>query len=118
MIVVRGETYDFQLVPRKENSAYEYENHPSITFRGRPANSIEKKNYRIQQGVNGNTDSVYVICSNLPNEIKPGDRITFVGKVWTVNSVGYYYEDNRVVNNSIMSNEYLMERCPKGLNLQ
>lgn len=118
MIVVRGETYLFERLKRKENSPYEWEDAPDITFFGRPANQMERRTYRIQQGVNGGTDSVFVICSNLPSDVKVKDKIRFMGKVWTVESVGYYFDSNRVVNANIMSEEYLIARSPKGINIQ
>ena len=118
MITTRGETYELQLFRRVENSAYEFEDKPSAYFYGRPANQMEKREYRIMQGVNGDSTSIYVLCSNLPKDIKIKDRVYFLGKVWSVESVGYYYENNRVVNGKVFSNEYLIERSPKGLNLQ
>ena len=118
MLTVGNERWEFKVYPRKENTPYEWESTPKIVFKGRPANQIEKKQYRVQQGVNGNTDSVYVISSNLPSEIKVKDKVVFMGKEWTVMSVGYYFDQSRVVNPGLMNDQYLMERCPKGLNLQ
>lgn len=118
MLTSRGESYVLKRYKRVENSSFQYENAPDIEFKGRPANTVEKKNYRIMKGVHGNTDSVYVLCSNLPADIKPSDQIFFMGKMWLVESVGYYYDSSRVVNAGIMSDEYLMERSPKGITLQ
>lgn len=118
MLVTQGETYRFERYPRIPNSPYEFDDVPDIYFKGRPANQVEVKSYRIQQGVNGSTDSVFVYCSNLPSEIRPEDRIKFMGKIWTVKSIGYYYDSTRVVNNGVMSEDYLASRCPKGMNLQ
>ena len=71
MIAVRGESFQLKLFKRKQNSPYEWEEAPAYIFFGRPANSKEKKNYRIQQGVMGNAEGLYLICSNLPVDIKP-----------------------------------------------
>ena len=117
MIVARGETYQFQRIKRKEDSPYEYEDYPDLTFYGRPASQAEKKTYRIQQGVNGNNDSVFVLSSNLP-ELNIGDKIIFLGKIWSVMSIGYYFTENLVLNGKLFSPEYISNRCPKGVNLQ
>lgn len=118
MIVARGETYRLDRYPRLEDSPYEFEKVPDISFFGRPASNVEKRNYRIQQGVDGNSESVYVVCTNLPSNVKPKDRIMFLGKFWSVQSIGFYYEENKVLNGKVFSNDYLVARCPKGLNLQ
>lgn len=114
----RGETYHLELYKRLENSAYEWNPVPLLTFKGRPANTMEIKNYRIQQGTHGNTDSIYVLASNLPADVKPNDKVVFLGKEWQVMSTGYYFDNSRVVNAGIFSDEYLIKNCPKGLNLQ
>lgn len=118
MIVARGETYELARFPRVENSPYEYEDAPDIVFFGRPANTLEKKVYRIQQGVNGNSDSIMVYATNLPAEIKPNDKIRFMGKEWSVASIGYYFDSNRIVTARIFDDDYLFKRSPKGLVLQ
>lgn len=118
MIVVGNERYIYKVFKRVPNSPYEWEKECSITFRGRPANQLEKKQYRIQQGVNGSSDSIFIISSNIPEGIKEKDKIVFLGKEWTVISIGYYFDSDRIVNPNIMSDEYIERRCPKGLNLQ
>ena len=118
MIPARGENYELKLWKRKENSAYEWEEAPALIFYGRPASKIERKKYRIQKGVLGATDSTYVVCTNLPETIKEGDRIDFLGKEWKVESVGYFFDENLIVNPRIMSDEYIAKRCPKGMTLQ
>lgn len=116
--VTSNERYIFTLYKRKENSPYEWSDVPSCTFKGRPASQFERKVYRIQQGVNGGTDSIFVVCSNLPDNVKEKDKIVYLGKEWTVQSVGYYFDEARFVNPSIMSEEYIAKKCPKGMNLQ
>lgn len=118
MIPARGENYKCEVYKRKENSAYEWEDAPSIVFYGRPASKIEKRKYRIQKGVNGNSDSTMIYCSNLPFNLNPGDRVDFLGKQWKVESTGYYFDENLVVNPRILSDEYIQNRCPKGVSLQ
>ena len=91
---------------------------PDITFFGRPASPQERKNYRIQAGVHGSNESIYIVASNLPSEVKVDDKITFNGDEKTVESIGYFLEDSRIVNNHVMSNKYIIDRCPKGLTLR
>jgi len=118
MIPTNNENFELKLYRRKDNSPYEYEDTHYCTFKGRPASQIEKKQYRIQKGVNGSTDSVFVVVSNLPTDVKDGDHVTFIGKVWTVQSVGYYFDQSRIINASCLSENQIIDRCPKGLNLQ
>lgn len=118
MIAARGENYEMKLWKLKENSAFEWADAPSLIFYGRPAGKIERSKYRVQKGVVGGSDSCYVVCSNLPDEVKEGDRIDFIGKQWKVESIGYFMEENLIVNPRIMSNEYIAKRCPKGMTLQ
>ena len=118
MITVGNERFTFKVIKRVPNSSYEYEKKVSIVFRGTPANQIEVKLYRIQQGVNGNTDSIFVVSSNLPDTLKPQDKVEFMGKIWTVMSTGYYFDNSRFVNPGSFSDEYIAARCPKGINLQ
>lgn len=115
MLPVQGESHLLERIPRKPNSPYEWETTPDISFFGRPANSSEKKQYRIQQGVHGDQESVYIVASNLPKDINPEDRIRFNGSIYSVQSVGYFFNDSRIVNNHIMSSEYIISKCPKGL---
>jgi len=117
-IPTNNEHYLLNLTKRKPNSKYEYEDAPCCTFRGRPASQVEKKNYRVMKGVNGNTDSTFVYVSNLPNTVDVGDQVNFMGKIWQVLSIGYYFDAARFVNPSCLSEEQIMARCPKGLNLQ
>lgn len=110
-----NENIEFKVTPRKENSNYEYDKDKSYTFKGRLANTREKKLYRLQQGVNTNSDSVYIYATNLPNGIRPGDQVQFLGQIQTIKSVGFYYDVNGIVNESLFSDEYIEAQCPKGL---
>ena len=117
MIVVHGETYKIELAKRVENSPYEYEEN-YISFMCRPANQMEKRNYRVQQGVNGDNLSVFIISSNLPDDINVGDKVRFLGKEWVVASIGYYFDATRLTNAKIMSDDYILSHAPRGINIQ
>lgn len=117
MIPTADEKYVLKLYRRIKNS-YEWESQPCLTFKGKPASQAEVKNYRVQKGVNGNTDSIFVKATNLPLEVNVEDRIEFLGKFWTVKSVGYYFDSALFVNPSVFSEEKIIARCPKGINLQ
>lgn len=118
MIPTNNEKYELKLIKRKENSAYEYEKAPCCTFKGRPANQIEKKNFRIIKGVNGGTDSTFVYATNLPEVVNVNDQVIFLDKVWTIMSVGYYFDAALFVNPSCLNEEQIIKRCPKGINIQ
>lgn len=118
MIPTNDEKFILEVVRRKENSPYEYEVVVEYRFKGRPASQIEKKEYRIQKGVNGNTDSTFIYASNLPKELNIGDKVRFLGKIWTIQSIGYYFDAARFVNPSCLREEQIIARCPKGINIQ
>lgn len=112
------ETYEIKLYKRvRGNSAYVYENAPILVFRARPATQMETKLYRITKGVNSSTNGITLYCSNLPNEVEVEDRVEFMGKIMLVKNIGFFYNDNKVVNASAFSNEYLALRSPKGVTL-
>lgn len=117
LVIVSNEKYKFELYKRQENSPYEWSSTLKVLFKGRPASNIEKKQYRLQKGVNGGTDSVFVICSNLPEDVAVGDKIVFMGKEWMVNSIGYYFDEARFVNPGLMKSDYIAKKCPKGMNI-
>lgn len=114
MIPVSGETYVFKLYSRKPNSDYKYEENPKF-FNGRPAGKIEKKSYRMQKGVEAGEDSLYILSTHLPLDINDKDKVEFLGKLWTVQSIGYYLKENLIVNASLFDEEYIIKRCPKGV---
>ena len=113
----KNETYVFKRFKRKQNSDYEYESFPDITFRGKIANTPETKNYRLQKGINTSSNSVFIMSSNLPIDIQVGDKISFLNSIYTVESIGYYFEVSKLVNASILDNDYIVSKCPKGLTL-
>ena len=112
-----NETYEFKIISRKKNSAYETEPAKTFTFKGRVANTQERSKYRLQLGVNVNADSLYIFATNLPEDIKPGDRIIGIGLDESIESVGYYYDLNGIVNASLFSEDYIIARCPKGITI-
>lgn len=112
------ETYNLKLYKRvRGNSAYQYEENSILSFKGRPANRMEVKLFRVLKGVNSATNGVMLVCSNLPNQVEIDDRVEFMGKVMLVKNIGYFYNENGIENNSLFSNEYLTLRCPKGITL-
>lgn len=117
MIPTNNEKYILEVTSREKDSAYKYDDAPSITFYGRPANNAEEKSYRILKGVHGQQRSLYIYATNLPEELKPGDMVKFQGTERMVETIGYYYSNSLVVNPSLMSDEYIIERCPKGITL-
>ena len=117
-MVTNNERWVYKVFKRVPNSPYEWDREVSFTFKGRPASQQEKRIYRIQQGVNGGSDSLFVYATNIPNEIDVGDKIIFQKKEWEVKSVGYYYDASRFVNPNLMNEEYIAKKCPKGINIQ
>ena len=118
MIPTNNEIYTLELIKRIKNSAYEWETAPTCAFKGRPANQVEKKNYRVQKGVNGNSDSTFIFATNLPEEVDVGDQIKFMGKIWSIQSIGYYFDAARLINADLLDEEQIIQRCPKGINIQ
>lgn len=114
MIPTRGENFEIKVYKRKDNS---YDFDYSFSFKGRPATSLEKKTYRIAKGVEGGKDSLSIYASNILGEINEGDKVVFLGKTYTVSSVGYHFDESRIVNPNFMSDKAIMERCPKGIQL-
>lgn len=118
MIPTNNETYEFECYKRHKNSKYDYDDYPTIVFNGRPANTLERKNYRIIKGVNGNSDSQFVFVSNLPENVDIGDQIHYLGKMWVVQSIGYYFDASKIVNAKAFNEEQIISKCPKGINIQ
>jgi len=112
-----NETYVFTLYKRIPNT-YDYETAPKLTFKGRPTNNYENKLYRIKKGVNANEKSVFIMATNLPENVEELDKVVFMGKEMVVESTGYFLNDSGIVDASFMSSEYLESRSPKGLTLK
>ncbi len=112
------ETYVFKVFKRKKgNNAYEYEEQPSFTFKGRPATRLEKKTYRVTKGVNTAQNSVTIYVSNVANKIEPEDRVEYLGRILIVKNIGYFVEDANFINGGIFSTESLLNKYPKGITL-
>lgn len=111
------DTYPIKLFKRVKNSAYDYEE-VATNFRGKPVQKAEVKNYRIMQGVGGNDSSVYIQITNIPQNLAPQDKITFMGRTYSIESIGYFFDDNKLVNASLFDEEYIIAHCPKGVALQ
>lgn len=116
MIPTRGETYEIKVLKRKDGLSYEYAE--SFSFKGRPSTQLERKSYRIAKGVEGSKDSISIFATNINGTINEGDKVVFLGKTYIVASVGYYFDQARIVNPSFMSDEAIMGRCPKGIQIQ
>lgn len=117
-LVTRGENYTLSVFKLKPNSSYEYEDMPSFCFKGRPARTMERNFYTIQSGVTNGVDEVFIFASNVPKELKVGDKVLYLAKYWTISSIGVYLEESRLVNADIMNPQKLMERAPKGFTLK
>ena len=115
--VVFGETVTIKHIKRIQNSAYEYESVDNGMFKAKIVGTKEKRTYRVQSGVNGGVDSLYLKVSNFNDDIKVGDYIEVLGETKLVNSVGYFYEESNLVNTSLFSNKYIINKCPKGINV-
>lgn len=114
-----GETFIVKVYSRKENSPYEYEKHPCLVFHARPASSLEKRNYRLQKGVNAGAESTYLFASRCNTALlKEGDKIEFMGEFKTIESIGFYIQDARFINASIFKNDYIARRSPKGITIK
>ena len=107
-----------EVLKRKENSAYENELVVDFRFYARPAQSLEKKAYRLQKGVDMTSSDIFIVSSNLPDSVKDGDAVMYLGKKWVVTSVGYYLDQDYIINSGIMSDDYLKAHSKKGLTLK
>ena len=112
------ETYILKLYKRKRgNTAYEYDEVPILTFKGRPASRLEKKTYRVVKGVNTAQNGVTIYCSNLPNEIEPEDLVEYLGRKLLVKDIGYFEENSNFTNAGIFSDQAVLDKFPKGITL-
>ena len=112
------ETYILKLYKRKRgNTAYEYDEVPILTFKGRPASRLEKKTYRVVKGVNTAQNGVTMYCSNLPNEIEPEDLVEYLGRKLLVKDIGYFEENSNFTNAGIFSDQAVLDKFPKGITL-
>ena len=100
-----------------EDNSYNFEE-ISNTFKGRSASSLEKKQYNIQKGVKNADVSIYVYSTNMPEDIKPNDKVMFLGKIWTVETTGYYLDQSRIIDFSVFDPEYIKAVSPKGMTLK
>lgn len=116
MIPSFGESFRAKLFKRIDNSN-EYQSVPSLTFKCRPTNQSEKKNFVLTSGMNTNSIGIYLMSTRLPKEVSVDDKIFFAGKYWLVESVGYYYDSSLTLGSSDLSNEAMINRLPKGIKL-
>lgn len=117
MITQNNETYDLVLI-KYDRKNCTYDNDHPYHFKGRPANSLEKKAYIVEKGVHSKEEGTYIYATNLPENIDESDRIVFLGENKMVESVGYYFDNTRIVDASIFSDEYIKSLCPKGITIK
>lgn len=111
-----NERHEFVLFHIEKNS-WDY-NKSEIVFYGRPATSVEKKLYTVQKGVVNHNEGTYIYASNLPDEIEPNDQIKYLGKIWLVESVGYYLDKATFIDASIFDDEFIKAKSAKGITLR
>lgn len=109
------DTFEIVVYKRIGNS-YEFEQSPCYC-RASVVGQSQIKLFRLQQGVKANDHSIYLELSNCPFDIPLGSKVLFNGEEHTVQSVGYFLEQNGIVNNGLFSDEYIKLRCPKGIAL-
>ena len=54
----------------------------------------------------------------MPEDIKPNDKIMYLGKIWTVETTGYYLDQSRIIDFSVFDPEYIKAVSPKGMTLK
>ena len=118
LLIGSGENYVGELYKRVPNSPFDYEEKPLLSFKCKIASNKEKTQFQMLSGILGNESRLQILSTRLPSEIEVNDRILILGKYYVVESVGYYLTDNALVNPNLMSNEYIMARCPKGISLK
>lgn len=111
-----NETYTFIAGKLKTNS-FELDKDTAIMFKGRPASSYEQKRYNVMKGVVNNKNSVYIYATNLPEEIKVDDKVEYLGSIKTVSSIGYYLDQNKIIDGGIFDPDYIKAISPKGITL-
>ena len=115
MRVAKDEIYAAEVHKHIDNSPFQYEQQPAFTFRCKVASSAESKRYVVTKGLEAKKEGIMLYATNLEGSIEPSDHIIFRGKTWLVESVGYYDDDSRFVNGSIMSVGKLISKLPKGV---
>ena len=115
MRLAKGELYTAEVHKHLSNSPFQYEQETAFTFRCRVASSAESKRYSVTKGLEAKKDGIMLYATNLEGNIEPSDHIVFRGKAWLVESVGYYEDESRLVNGSIMSAGKLTSKLPKGV---
>ena len=115
MRIAKGEHYVAEVHKHLDNSPFQYEQQISFSFRCKVASSAESKRYSVTKGLEAKKDGLMLYATNLDGSIEPSDHVVFRGKTWLVESVGYYEDESRFVNGSVMSDKKLIEKLPKGV---
>ena len=66
----------------------------------------------------GGTGFYFDKAPNLPDEIEPNDQIKYLGKIWLVESVGYYLDKATFIDASIFDDEFIKAKSAKGITLR
>lgn len=115
-MLTHNETYTFKTGKMKTNS-FELDENTIIEFKGRPASTYEQKRYNVMKGVVNNKNTIYIYATNLPEEIKVDDKVEYMGSIKTVSSVGYYLDQNKIIDGGIFDPDYVKAISPKGITL-
>ena len=115
MRIAKGELYTAEVHKHLSNSPFQYAQETSFSFRCKVASSAESKRYTVTKGLEAKKDGLMLYATNLEGNIEPSDHVVFRGKTWLVESVGYYEDESRFVNGSIMSVGKITSKLPKGV---
>ncbi len=115
MRIAKGELYTAEVHKHLSNSPFQYAQETSFSFRCKVASSAESKRFIVTKGLEAKKGGTMLYATNLEGDIEPSDHVVFRGKTWTVESVGYYEDESRLVNGSIMSVGRLISKLPKGV---
>ncbi len=115
MRIAKGELYTAEVHKHADNSPFEYSQDTSFTFRCRVASNAESKRYTVTKGLEAKKEGMMLYATNLEGNLEPSDHVVFRGKTYLVESVGYYEDESRFVDGSIMSVGKLASKLPKGV---
>lgn len=112
----RNEKFTIKFFRRNENGS-EYDKIPYATTKCRVATNLEKKEFRPIKGMLSQEESMYIVMSNMPKDINENDQVEFNGTKKLVKSVGYFYDESEFEDASILSDQYIIEKCKKGVQI-
>lgn len=116
MIPQFANTFVATLYKRISNS-YEYETQ-GIEFKARVSTTKERNSFFPLNGVASQEIKLSLYTQDdIVIEIKPNDRVVFMGNSYLVSSIGVYLDSACALAQSTYKNEDLIKRCPKGVQL-